>query len=162
MVNDNYREERQAMKHSRAERMGFTLIEVLLVIAILVVLGTVSVVAYTGIRERAMKDASQAQVDQTAHAVKLYETALNKLPETDEGLNALITKPDDEKEAERWGKPFLENAKIPVDPWGNELKYETLDNSDGTGPGFRIFSYGPDRQEGTDDDISSYKEDSGN
>lgn len=147
------------MKRSHARRAAFTLIEVLLVIAILVVLGTVSVVAYNGIRERAMKDAAKAQVDQTAQAVKLYQTALNKVPETDEGLNALIEKPDDETEAEKWGKPFLENGKIPIDPWGTELKYERLDSSDGTGPEFRIYSYGPDRQEGTDDDISSYKED---
>ena len=146
------------MKHSRMRRKAFTLIEILVAIAIVVVLGTVSVVAYRGIQQNAMKDAARMQVDQTAHAVDLYETKMNKLPETDEGLSALITKPDDDTEAERWGSSFLKDAKIPVDPWGSELKYEKLDSASESGPGFRIFSYGPDQQEGTDDDISSYKE----
>ena len=148
------------MKRFRANRNAFTLIEVLLVIAILVVLGTVSVVAYTGIRERAMTKLARIQVDDTANAVKHYQTEMNKLPESDDGFDALITKPEDEKEAEKWAKPFLENAKIPLDPWGNELKYEKLDTTDDVGPGFRVYSLGPDRQEGTDDDISSYEEES--
>ncbi len=148
------------MKRSRSRRAAFTLMEVLLVIGILVVLGTVSVVAYKGTHERALVKAAQAQVDQAAQAVKLYELALNKLPDTDEGLQALITKPDDDEEAKQWGKAFLKDGKIPTDPWTTELKYERLD-ADDTGPGFRVFSYGPDREEGTDDDIASYKEDSG-
>ena len=150
------------MENARARNAAFTLIEVLLVIGILVVLMGAAIVGYTGIKERADKDTTKILIGQTASAVKLYHAHMNTYPTTDDGLKALSSKPDDEKEAERWSGPYLENGVIPVDPWNNELKYERLDNSDdSTKPPFRVFSYGPDGQEGTDDDISTIKETSG-
>ena len=75
------------------------------------------------------------------------------------GLTALIEKPDDEADAEKWAGPDLKDAVIPVESWGNELKYEKIDrDEDDYGPEFKVFSYGPDGDEGTDDDISSHKE----
>lgn len=145
------------MKRSRATRRGFTMVEVLLVIGLLVFLGTVSVVAYSRIKEGADKDSTKLLVNETADAIELYHVNMNKFPTTTEGLQALITKPTDERRAERWMGPYLRHRKIPVDPWGNEVKYERLDESD-EGPPFRVFSYGPDGQEGTEDDISSVQE----
>lgn len=153
------------IKRRRMKPAGFTLIEVLLVIAILVVLGTVSVVAYSRIKQGADKKAAKLLVDQTVEAVNLYQLAINTFPDSDEGLDALITEPDDTRAADRWrngGGPFLKDGRIPIDPWGNELNY-VLNESTGaaaTGPPFRILSYGPDAQEGGDDDISSYTEES--
>lgn len=152
--------------NSSLRRRAFTLIELMLVIAILLVLGTVSVVAYRGIKAGADKNATRIMIQGTVRAVDLYQIALNKYPSTDLGLQALITVPDDEKQAEKWrngGGPFLRDGKIPVDPWGNELKYSLKETTGSTesGPPFRIFSYGPDGQEGTDDDISNYEEKSG-
>jgi general secretion pathway protein G len=95
-------------------------------------------------------------VKSTADAVNLYRMDVGTVPDTSAGLQALITKPDNEKEADKWNGPYLKDGKIPLDPWNNELKYEKLDGE--TGPGFKIFSYGPDGREGSDDDISSYKE----
>jgi len=150
------------MKRSETPSKAFTLIEVLLVIAILVVLGSAAVVGYSKIKERADKDTAAILVSQTAGAVKLYQVHMGTYPETDDGLKALITKPDDEKDAQRWSGPYLEGGKIPLDPWRNELKYERIDQSgDTTKPPFRVFSYGPDGQEGTEDDISSYEESTG-
>ena len=153
------------MEPNKKRRTGFTLIEVLLVIAILLVLGTVSVVAYTGIKKGADTKATKLLVDQTVDAVNLYHLAVNKYPENDTGLQALLTAPDDEAMAEKWrdgGGPFLKTGKIPVDPWGNELKYSLRETGGTTdvGPAFRVFSCGPDGTEGTDDDISSYTESS--
>ena len=146
------------MKSFKSRRKGFTLIEVLLVIGILAVLSTVAVIGFTRIREKAIKDTTKLLVDETAKAVEHYALHMNKYPDTDDGLNALISRPDDDAEKEKWGGPYLQKG-IPVDPWGNELKYEKVDrDEDATGPGFKVFSYGPDGQEGTDDDIASYKE----
>jgi len=156
------------MSHSRTrkpDRRAFTLIELMLVIAILLVLGTVSVTAYMRVQAGARKKAAKLLVDDAVNAINLYQIALSKYPTNDEGLQALITVPDDEKEAQKWrdgGGPFLREPKIPIDPWNNELKYALREGADSDlGPPFRVFSYGPDGQEGTDDDISSYEEKTG-
>ena len=145
----------------RRHAAGFTLIEVLLVIGILLVLGTVSVVGYSRIQDGANKRTTRLMIDNTAQAIDLYRSAMNTLPDAEAGLEALIQLPDDEALAERWrdgGGPFLKDGVIPKDPWGNELKYERMDADAGavsTGPGFRVYSYGPDGQEGTEDDIAN-------
>ena len=139
-------------------RSGFTLIEVLLVIAILVVLGTVSVVAYSRIQSGANQKSAKLLVDRTVDAVQLYQTQMNRLPETEDGLAALTTPPEEEDLAEKWrsgGGPFLEGGTIPKDPWGNEIQYEKQEAEALTGPGFRVWSYGPDGQDGTEDDIAN-------
>jgi general secretion pathway protein G len=149
----------------KPDRRAFTLIELMLVIAILLVLGTVSVTAYMRVKAGADKNSAKLMVDGAVNAVRLYQIALSKYPTNDEGLQALITVPDDEKEAQKWrdgGGPFLTDARIPVDPWNNELKYAVREGADSDlGPPYRVFSYGPDGQEGTDDDISSYEEKTG-
>ncbi len=147
------------MNSFRSRRKGFTLIEILLVIALLAFLGTVSVVSLQKVRRQADKDSTQLLVNNTASAVEMYQVHMNAVPEDDDGLTALIEKPDDESDAEKWAGPYLKPAQIPLDSWGNELKYEKIDrDEDDYGPEFKVFSYGPDGDEGTDDDIASHKE----
>lgn len=144
-------------KHVSRKRQAFTLIEVMLVIGILLVLGTVSVLVYTGMKASADKKAAKLLVDNTVDALKHYQVNMGKFPETEPGLKALIDKPEDEKQAEKWTK--LLDA-VPVDPWGNELKYEYVGASSSTtgGPEFKVWSLGPDGQDGSDDDIRSWTE----
>ncbi len=146
-------------------RAGFTLIEVLMVLVLLVLLGTLSVVGYTKIQAGANIKAAQTLVDQTAHAVNIYHTLMLRYPDSEEGLTALIVRPDDEKLAEKWdsGGPFLKDGKIPDDPWGNPIRYEQVAESSGTitGPQFHVWSTGPNGQDGDDDDIRSWSEESG-
>lgn len=152
------------MKRSLRRRTGFTLIEVLLVIGILLVLGTVSVVSYTRIKAGADKNNTTLMVKSTVDAVGYFHAALNRYPTEEEGLEGLLTAPEDEKEAQKWkdgGGPWLKDGSIPSDPWGNELKYEAVEEGAATGEPFRIWSLGPDGEDGTDDDIRSWKEDAG-
>lgn len=149
---------------ARKRRAGFTLIEVLLVIGILLVLSTVGVVAYSKIKANSDRDATKALIDQTAQAVELYHTQMGVYPTTEDGLKALIAPPSDEKLAEKWKNygPFLKDGKIPVDPWMNELKYEleqTSSDTEVTGPAFHVWSTGPDGQDGNDDDIRNWSTD---
>jgi general secretion pathway protein G len=147
-------------KRFNVRRAGFTLIEVLLVIGILVAMGTVGVVVYSKIKASADKDQTRILVDQTKHAVELYQMQMSALPTAEEGLGALITAPDDETMAERWAEkgPFLVDGRIPVDRWGMELKYMVPADTT-SGAEFYVYSCGPNKADdnGGEDDIISPK-----
>jgi len=88
------------------------------------------------------------------------------------GLDALVEEPEDlglEEEGEagaasgEWAGPYLKDGEIPRDPWGNELRYEPLEQTEGVEgnrPPFRVWSLGPDGQDGTEDDIANWSEES--
>lgn len=148
------------MKRSYVRRAGFTLIELLIVIAILVGLSALGVVAYTKIKAGADVDSTKVLVKNTAHAVQIFYTNMNRYPTSDAGLKELIDPPAEEKDKEKWKGPYLEDGRIPVDPWGNELKYQLIEDTSGTGTGttYHVWSLGPDGQDGTNDDIKSWSE----
>ena len=149
------------MRRDRA-RTGFTLIEILLVTAILVFLGTVFVVGYSRIKAGQDKKSAKLMVDQVASAVKIFRTQMNRLPTADKGLQELLTAPDDDAQKKVWtdgGGPFLENGVIPKDPWGQEIKYKLIEAGTDTIQNFQVYSTGPDTQDGTDDDIKSTPDD---
>ncbi len=151
------------MQRVRRHSAGFTLLEILIVLALLLVLGSVAVVGFTRVREKANRDAARVKVDQTVAAVNLYYASMNDYPDNETGLRALLEPPEDEELAENWAGPYFEELEIPRDPWGQELQYERVETGFGgsdvlTKP-FRVWSYGPDKQDGTDDDIRSWSED---
>ncbi len=154
-------------KRNRMSRRhaGFTLMEVLLVMGILLLLGTVSVVAYTKIKASSDRKIAKALVNNVKSAVETYEMQMNGPPAEDQGLSALITAPDDEEESENWkeqGGPFLKDGKLPKDPWGTELVYKYLGDEDNdSGITFRVYSCGKNKEDdsGTGDDIPDWGED---
>lgn len=155
--------ERPMMNRFKTRRTGFTLMEVLLVIGILLVLGTVSVVAYSRIKESSSKDQAKILTQQVTHAVEMYQLQMNTWPSSDEGLGALITAPDGDEEIKaRWekgGGPYLQNGTIPKDPWGMELKYVKVESGETTGgAAFHVYSFGPNKQDdnGAEDDIPDW------
>ena len=153
------------MERAKAKRRaGFTLVELLLVISILLVLGTISVVGYTRIQKGTDKKLTLAKIQSTRQALKLYYSAMREWPSEEAGgLGALFTRPDDEDRAALWGDgggPFLEEHMVPTDSWGIELKYEKLAEPDEKGHEFRLYSFGPNKQDdsGTGDDIPNWAE----
>jgi general secretion pathway protein G len=80
-----------------------------------------------------------------------YEVDHGHYPTTRQGLMALIARPPNPPEAERWKGPYLEGPNLRGDPWGHAFRYQW--------PGrrhpekFDLWSIGPDGVEGTDDDI---------
>ncbi len=131
-------------------RKGFTLIEVLLVLIILVILGSLAVNVFTGTQDKANMNAAKAQVGLLGEPISRYRLDLNKYPPK---LEDLWEKPSDAEMAKKWSGPYTE--KLKNDPWGNAYQYspEGKNNPDK----FDFWSNGPDGKSGTDDDIGNWE-----
>ena len=135
-------------RRRRPTRQGFTLMEVLLVLVILVILGSMATMFIRGAQRKARADAARSQIGIFDNAVKMYELNALSYPQTAEGLAVLRTPPADAT-ASSWAGPYLDRD-VPPDPWGNAYQYELLDPDN-----FRIWSMGPDGISNTDDDIDN-------
>ena len=134
-------------QHQRAaqanrSRAGFTLLELLLVLSILVVIGGIVLVNITGAQKEANANATETQLNSLKSNVTMYQLRMNSLPET---LEALRDGPSDSAKKAKWVAPII--TEIPTDAWGNELTYTVNGNS------YEIRSGGIDGQLNTDDDI---------
>ena len=104
---------------------------------------------------------SYLPVGNLVSALKSYAVDMKSFPLTEEGLEALVTAPEDEAIAKNWDGPYLEGGKLPKDPWGSDFQYEyeaaeASENKSEASDDFpRIVSLGPDRQPNTSDDISN-------
>src|SRR5262245_6034214 len=140
------------MKRRRNGRRGFTLMEVLLVLAILVVLGSMVTVGYLQIQKGANRDAAKGQIGMLENAIDLYALHIGSCPTTQQGLEALRVAPSDLRNPAKWAGPYLKSA-VPTDPWGQPYQYEQIALDQ-----FRIWSNGPDGQQGSEDDIDPARE----
>ena len=131
----------------RRNRSAFTLMEVLLVMAILVVMASMVTFAFLTIQRNAQSDAAYTNASNLATACKQYKLQVGYFPNT---LQDLIVKPEGISQ-QKWKGPHLDAEAVPMDPWDNEYKY----SADEANNLVEIVSAGPDRQMGTDDDISN-------
>ena len=133
-------------------RQGFTLLEVLLVLAILIAIAAMVVPNIVGAADEANKDTTRLNIKAFEAAAQMYKIKNKVWPEGEtEDVVMLLMMTEDER-----GNPtaaFLE--KVPTDAWGEMLQYQYP--ADGTGNTFKplIYSFGPDRDEGGEDNISN-------
>ncbi len=106
--------------------------------------------------------ATSKDEDTARHIVRLLEAAvqryrldMGRVPSTEEGLTALRTLPDSESNTDRWQGPYVSGA-IPTDPWGNAFRYRSPGQK--SGGSFDLWSAGPDGEDGTRDDIGTWRE----
>jgi len=128
----------------RTQRGGFTLLELLLVMAILVVLASLSTFAILNLQGSSLQKAAQVQVETLKDACTMYKLSVGSFPRN---LNDLSALPSGMTPAQ-WGGPYLETS-VPNDPWGRPYNY-TPDNLAQT---VRVTSDGPDGQRNTSDDV---------
>jgi general secretion pathway protein G len=136
----------------RDARTGFTLMEVLLVLVILVVLGSIVVPLVTGIGESANVKAATVQVDSLERTIDMYKFDTKQFPAS---LDDLANEPSDPKMAKNWNGPYVKANKELIDPWDNPYKYEAKGKRNSGS--YDVWSTGPDGQDGTDDDIGNWK-----
>ena len=134
---------------------GFTLIEILVVIVILGILAALIVPRIMDRPDQARATAARADVNAIMGALKLYKLDNGTYPSNEQGLLALVKKPDRGDIPRNW-KPGGYLEKLPQDPWGTDYQY--------LNPGIRsevdVFSLGADRKPGGenyDADIGSWQ-----
>ncbi len=139
---------------SRRARRGFTLLEVLLVLAILVILGSMVTIYFVGIQKSGYEQAARVQISEFENALDLYKLQVGTYPTASQGLEALRTPPADLKNPQKWQGPYIREV-LPMDPWGNPYQYELLDNNALSLNPHKISSWGADSMEGTEDDVTN-------
>jgi general secretion pathway protein G len=129
----------------RQDRAAFTLMEVLLVLVILVVLGSLAVGMFTGTQKKALERSTQVQVDTYDSACMHYHTEMFSYPPSLQDLRVNTSG------SQNWSGPYIDKD-VPNDPWGNPYQYDPQGpRHNGEKPD--IWSYGPDAAAGTQDDI---------
>lgn len=134
---------------------GFTLLEIMVVIVILGILASLVVPNLMGNKDQADHQKAVSDIVALENALDMYKLDNSRYPTTDQGLNALINKPDSEPVPKNY-KDGGYIKRLPQDPWQNE--YQLL--SPGQNGGVDIFSMGPDGQSETEDDIGNWALDS--
>lgn len=136
----------------RSSRKGFTLIEVLLVLVILVVLAGVVVTNLTGTQAKANAKAARITVQSLEQAAENYNLDVNAFPPN---LEALLAPPGDMANPARWLGPYLKKG-MPRDPWDQPFSYAYPGQHNPQLPD--IWSNGPDLAPGTADDIGNWQQ----
>lgn len=143
---------------SQAERppCGFTLLELIIVIAIMAVLATLVAPAVLRNVGDAKASAAKSQIEMLATALTAYRLDNDAYPSTGEGLRALRVAPSGSGASANWRGPYL-TREIPEDPWGRPYLY--LSPGKANPASFDLYSFGRDGKaggNGEDADITSW------
>jgi general secretion pathway protein G len=145
------------MRTKAIRQRGFTLVEVLLVLVILVGLGALAATTIFGSRDQAQIDETTVRMQKVMDGIRRFELQFNRYPDEEiGGLQALVEKPDFGEDAlnQKWRSPFVDRDML-KDAWGQDLEFEMVpDSSAGVDREVpQLTSAGPDKEMGTEDDL---------
>ena len=138
-----------SLKHHSHAR-GFSLLEMVIVLGIIALILGAAIGFSGGITGAAREQAAQAKVREFVSKIETYNLVAGVYPSQEQGLKALVERPSSAPQPKRWKQQF---KTLPKDPWGEDFVYKNPGSIDRTT--FEVISKGEDKQEGTDDDISS-------
>ena len=139
---------------STQRQRGFTLLEIMVVIVILGILASLVVPNLMGNKEQADRQKAVSDIVALENALDMYKLDNSLYPTTEQGLEALVTKPQGEPEPRNY-KSDGYIKRLPQDPWGGA--YQLM--SPGEHGKIDVFSMGLDGEAGTDDDIGNWNMD---
>jgi general secretion pathway protein G len=131
---------------------GFTLLELLVVLAILGMLAAFAVPQVMSYLDRAKSDSAKIQISNISTALDLYRLDVGRYPSTSEGLSGLVNRPT---AADRWNGPYVKKEESLIDPWNEPYGYR----SPGQHGAYDLYSLGADKAEGgegEDRDVTSW------
>lgn len=146
---------RRSTRLSSATTKGFTLLEIMVVLAILGLLVAVLVRNVGGGLERGQESTARLFVKATMeNSLMQYRIDTGNYPTTAQGLDALVNQPQNVR---GWRGPYFEssNGQLPVDPWQNPYEYRFPGTKNKAK--YDLFSKGPDGAADTDDDIGNWQ-----
>ena len=127
-------------KRRRARARGFSLVEMLVVVAIIgLLVGLVGPAAMRQLQASRV-NATEAQIDQLRAALDIFQIDTGRLPPEDVGLAALVADPG----IPGWNGPYLRDGQLPSDAWGGTFVYRYDGNR------VQVMSFGADGQPGGD------------
>lgn len=139
-------------KNTRAARKAFTLIEILLAIAMISILATIVITNIDKTMTSSQSKIAEAFVNSSLGTPMMtFKLSIGRYPTTEEGLAALYKAP--ESVGDRWSGPYIKN--LPLDPWGNSYQYRYPAQK--SVEGYDVWSMGPDGKSDTEDDIGNWK-----
>lgn len=139
---------------TNSNQNGFTLIEIVLVLSIIVLLIGAAILQLRDVGEHGKIVRTKADFGTLRTALKMYEMHAGRYPTTEQGLNALVKKPTTGPIPRSYKAPL---EKRVYDPWGNPYGYRWPAQNGGSRPD--VYSMGPDGIDGTADDIHMNKVD---
>lgn len=122
-------------RRTRRRRAGFTLVEMLVVLAIIGLISALVGPRVIGQLTESRERAAQLQIEAFSSALDIFFIDVGRYPTQAEGLRALMDPPSG---AQSWNGPYLRGNSVPLDPWGREYRYS------GDGGSFHIVTMGPD------------------
>jgi general secretion pathway protein G len=129
----------------QSKQQGFTLLEIMLVVGIIVILLSLAISKLGNPMGFVKETAVQSDVQTIGTQLKLYEGMNGFYPTTEQGLQALVVQPQSDPRPTRWFEYF---KQVPKDPWGSDYIYRCP----GQKGRYDLFSAGPDRIPDTADD----------
>src|ERR1700740_3658950 len=120
---------------------GYTLMEIMLVVAIIAVIAGGVIVKMSGALEVAKIQRPEQDINNIYSAVKLYEARNYQMPDQGQGLEALVSMPTTGTKPANWTKLM---DSVPIAPWNTPYQYRNPGKKDPSG--VDVFSFGPDRK----------------
>ena len=145
----------QEISQKSRSTAAFTLMEILIVLAILGLLVGLSVTKLGGVLDGARINTAKIFINDSMKApLFTYKMQTGDFPTTEESLQALVVAPANK--ADRWQGPYLEvnGGKLPLDPWGEPYMYR-FPGTHNKGS-YDLWSKGPDKVDGNEDDIGNW------
>ena len=140
--------------HSSRDQ-AFTLVEIMVVVAILAILAATIIPQFMGTKQEARVSAARAHIAELENALERFNVNMDRYPTMDEGLKVLVEAPT--AEDKKWRGPYIKELR--PDPWGNAYQYRIPGTHHPTS--FDLWSRGADGADGGDGegaDIDNWQE----